>query len=81
MTISTNVLAITGVFGGGGVSSASPPKYEEAFKKWLRSLADTRRRLAGKVNEALLVIIGSVVGAILSFLGKAVGFVSEHTWT
>ena len=22
----------------------------------------------------------SVVGAILSFLGKAVGFVAEHTW-
>ena len=25
-------------------------------------------------------IVGSVVGAILSFLGKAVGFVAEHTW-
>ena len=24
--------------------------------------------------------MGSVVGAILSFLGKAVGFVAEHTW-
>ena len=24
--------------------------------------------------------MGSVVGAILSFLGKAVGFVVEHTW-
>ena len=23
----------------------------------------------------------SVFGAILSFLGKAVGFVAEHTWT
>ena len=26
-------------------------------------------------------LLGSVVGAILSFLGKAVGFVAEHTWT
>ena len=25
-------------------------------------------------------LVGSVVGAILSFLGKAVGFVAEHTW-
>ena len=24
--------------------------------------------------------MGSVVGAILSFLGKAIGFVAEHTW-
>ena len=24
--------------------------------------------------------MGSVIGAILSFLGKAVGFVAEHTW-
>ena len=24
--------------------------------------------------------MGSVVGAILSFLGKAVGFVVEHAW-
>ena len=24
--------------------------------------------------------MGSVVGAILSFLAKAVGFVAEHTW-
>ena len=25
-------------------------------------------------------VAGSVVGAILNFLGKAVGFVAEHTW-
>ena len=34
----------------------------------------------GKAIEALSAIVGSVVGAILSFLGKAVGFVAEHTW-
>ena len=80
MTIWTNVLAITGVFGGVEGCSASAPKCEEAFKKWLRRLADAPKRLAGKANEALLVIVGSVGGAILSFLGKAVEFVSEHTW-
>ena len=25
-------------------------------------------------------IVGSVVGVILSFLGKAIGFVAEHAW-
>ena len=30
--------------------------------------------------EALPTIVGSVVGTALSFLGKAVGFVAEHTW-
>ena len=25
-------------------------------------------------------IVGCVAGAILSFLGKAIGFVAEHTW-
>ena len=33
-----------------------------------------------KAVEALPAIVGSVVGAILSFLGKAVRFVAEHTW-
>ena len=80
MTIWTNVLAITGVFGGVEGCSAAPPKCKEAFKNWLRRLADTPKRLAGKASEALLVIVGSVVGAILSFLGKTVEFVSEHTW-
>ena len=30
--------------------------------------------------EALPAIVRSVVGAILSFFGKAVEFVAEHTW-
>ena len=47
MTISTNILAITGVFGGGGGCSASPPKYKHLLKKWLRRLADTPKRLDG----------------------------------
>ena len=35
---------------------------------------------AGKAVETLPAIVGSLVAAILSFLGKAVGFVAEHTW-
>ena len=48
--------------------------------KWLYRLGDALERLAGKAVEALPVIVGSVVGAILSFLGKPVGFVTDHTW-
>ena len=70
MTISTIVLAITGVFGGGGGrTGGSPPKDKGSLKKWLDRLANALKRLAGKAVEALLAIMGSVVGAILSFLG------------
>ena len=78
MTISTIVLAITGVFGGGGGGTGgSPPKDEGILKN---GLADALKRLAGKAVEALPTIVESVVGAILSFLGKTVGFVAENTW-
>ena len=79
MTISTIVLAIAGVFGGGGRwAGGSPPKDEGILKKWLDRLPDALKRLAGKAVEALSAIVGSVVGAILSLLGKAVGFVAEN---
>ena len=80
MTISTIVLAITGVFVGGGEAGSSPPKDEGVLKNWLDRLADALKRLAGKAVEALPAIVRSLVAAILSFLGKAVGFVAEHTW-
>ena len=80
MTISTIVLAITGVLGGvGRGTGGSPPKDKGVLKKWLDTLANALKRLAGKVVEALPAIVGIVVGAILSFLGKTVGFVAEHT--
>ena len=50
------------------------------MKKWLARLANTLKRLAGKAVEELPAIVGSAIGAILSFLGKVVGFVAEHTW-
>ena len=80
MTISTIVLAITGVFGGDGGTGGSLSKDEGIVKKWLDRLANALKRLAAKAVEALPAIVGSVVGAISSFLGKAVGFVAEHTW-
>ena len=43
-------------------------------------MVDALKRLAGKAAEALPAILGSIVGAILSFFGKAVRFVVEHTW-
>ena len=41
-------------------------------------LADALKRLTGKAAKTLPAIIGSVVGATLNFLGKAVGFFAEH---
>ena len=73
MTITTIVLAIKGVFGRGeGGGSVSQPKDERTLNKWLNRLANTLKSLAGKAVEALSTIVGSVVGAILSFLSKAV---------
>ena len=50
------------------------------MKKWLDRLTDALKRLTGKVVESLPVILGSIAGSILSFLGTAVGFAAEHTW-
>ena len=80
VTIATTVLAITGVFEGTRGTGGSPPKGRGTLKKWLDRLANALKRLAGKAAEALPGIIGSLVGTALSFLGKAVGFVAEHTW-
>ena len=80
MTISTIALAITGVCGGGGGGGGSLPKDEGDLNKWLNRLADPLKRLEGKAAKALPAILESVFGAILSFLGKTVGFVAEHTW-
>ena len=45
MTISTTVLAITGVFGGGGGGTGGPPSKDKGtLKKWLDRLADVLKR-------------------------------------
>ena len=84
IVISTTVLAIAGVFEDGrgslaasGLSSANDK--EALKKKWFNKLA-TYKILAGKVAEPLLDILGRVVGVILGFCGRAVGFVAEHRW-
>ena len=84
MTISTIALATTDVFGGGGNSSVSDsfsPKDNGTLKKWLNKPANPLKRLAGKTFESLPAIVGSIVRVSLRFLGKAGGFVAEHTWT
>ena len=78
MTISAIVLAITGAFGGG--VEDPPPEDERDLNKWLNSLADALKGLAGKAVEALSATVESVVGIILGFLGNAVGLAAEHTW-
>ena len=80
MTILTIILAITGFFGGGSGGPGGPPSKDKGtLKKWLDRVADAIKRLKGKATEALPVIVGSVIVAILNFLGKAAGFVAEHT--
>ena len=44
----------------------------------VRQVSRYTQRLAVKAVEALPAIVGSVFGAVLSFLDKAVRFVSEH---
>ena len=73
------MFAITGVFGGGGGTGGSPPEHDGVLKKCLDRLANALERLARKAVEVLPAIAGSVVGAILSFLGKTVGLVVERT--
>ena len=76
MTIATIVLAIEGVFGGGGgETEGSPPKDKEGL---LDRLADAFKNLTGKAAEELPAIIGSVVAAALIYLRKTIGFVAEH---
>ena len=79
MTISTIVLAITGVFGGGG-GRGSPPKEERILNKWLNRLVDVLKGLVRKAVENMPAIVRSFFGVILSFLGKADGIFAEYTW-
>ena len=39
------------------------------------------KRLAEKALETLLAVVESAVGALFSFLSKAIGLLAEHTWT
>ena len=54
-----------------------PPNDENKLKKWVKNvlqrLANALSRLAGKAAAALPGIIGSVIGAVLNYLSKAVG--------
>ena len=82
MIISTIVVSLTGA--GGGAASGEPPKDKnnlvEWFKDKLKRLANALKSLAGKAIAALPGIIGSVLGVILNFLAKAVGFTATHVW-
>ena len=83
MIISTIVVAVTGG-GGSGTGGGKPPKDQNKLKKGvkdvLQSLANALQRLAGKAAAALPGIIGSIIGAVLNYLSKAVGFLAKNTW-
>ena len=57
-------------------SGGSPLKDE----RWLDRPANALKRLSRKAVEAVNAIAICILGAILSFLKKTVGFVAEHTW-
>ena len=85
MAISTLVLALTG--GGGTVTPPSPPPapsdkggLREWAKKTLQALGRVLAKLAGKAAAALPGIIGSIFSWLLSTLGKAAGWLTEHVW-
>ena len=46
----------------------------------VRQASKRAQKFAEKAVEALPAIVGRFAGAILSFLGKVVGFIAEHTW-
>lgn len=70
----------TGIFEEGFNSSgSSPPKEEDTIKKWLNIIVDLLKIFARKAVEELLAIVGRVVGAILTFLRKLVGYLDKHT--
>lgn len=87
MIISTIVVAITGGSSGGGTggnASDKPPKDKNKLKKWvkdvLQRLANALKRLAEKAAAAFPGIIGSVIGVVLNYLSKTVGFFTKNTW-
>ena len=70
-------------------SGSSPAKDKESLKKWLNMPSkDLLVRLFKhfllwweELLQAFSAIVGRVVGAILSFHGKALGFLADLTWT
>ena len=77
LIISIIVLVITGVFEEALTATGSlPPKDEGTLTNWLNSLADLLRRFSEKAVEVWLTIKGRDFGAILSFLSKAIDFIS-----
>ena len=57
-----------------------PRQKINGFKQIIEETSRCPQRLVGKAVKALPAIVRIVVGIILSFLGKAVGFVAEHKW-
>ena len=74
--IATIILSVIVDFGGVGGAKGPPSK----DKGCLDRIADAFKSLTGKTVDALVAIVGSAFGTILSFLEKAAGFVAEHTW-
>ena len=55
-------------------------KIRNLFREQGTTILSILTALSMTISTIVLAIVGSVVGAILSFLSKAVGFFAEHTW-
>ena len=82
--VSTVVLAVQKIFGGGGPTSApTPPGHGGAtdwVKKQLKTIASWLKALAGKAAAALPGIIGAIVSWLLKTAGSVAVWLAEHLW-
>ena len=81
MIITTIIVSLTGGSSGG---RSAPPKDKNKLVEWfkdkLKRLSNALKRLGGKAIAALPGMMGSIFGAVLNFLAKAVGFAVTYVW-
>ena len=80
--MSTVVLAIQTVLGGGGGAALqpTPPSGMDWVKKQLKTLAGWLKKLAEKAAAALPGVIGAIVSWLLKTAGSVATWLAEHLW-
>ena len=82
--VSTIVLAVQKIFGGGGPTPAPTPSGRggatDWVKKQLKAIASWLKALAGKAASALPGIIGGIVSWLLKTAGSVAVWLAENLW-
>jgi len=82
--VSTIVLAVQKIFGGGGPTPAPTPSgrggVTDWVKKQLKTIASWLKALAGKAASALPGIIGGIVSWLLKTAGSVAAWLAENLW-